>query len=434
MRTSAVGLAFGGLLVLVFAGSARAQFAPPSMTLYGAQRPEGIGGVRVGEATYLRLGVAAEAGYDSNVFYNDENQVESATLRVTPSFELSNMNRDGTSPPFTYSLGASLLYREYLKDDPAVREQRAFNPTFAGSIGYNANRGFSFSLSDQFTRLEEPPYQAGLPPIIRDSNQGVAQVGLAPGGGRIQTVLRYTNTLDLFETDDLKYADRMGHDLMLDGSWRWLPKTALFLQAGVGYYQYLDDQAEAAGKKNSIPYRALAGLRGLVTPKLTMVASAGFSDAVYDSSPIVDAANPSGLSNLLVMVNLSYKPVTFTNLGLGYTHEFRDSPFIGDYYDLDSVTASIAQQIGAFVLTGGSRYEYRRYQGFTTAMLPISRNDHVIQTSVQADYFLQRWFYAGVGYAHLINRSSGLEPTAGGTEVGLDYTKHLIVGRLGLSY
>jgi hypothetical protein len=165
-----------------------------------------------------------------------------------------------------------------------------------------------------------------------------------------------------------------------------------------------------------------------------MLASAGFSDAIYDESPIVSTSNPSGISNILVQLNLGLKPVTFTSLGLGYAHEFRDSPFIGDYYDLDSVSLTIAQQVGAFVLTGGSRYEYRRYKGFTTVMLPISRNDHVIQTSVQADYFLQRWFYAGVGYAHLINRSSGLEATVGGPQAGLDYTKHLIVGRLGISY
>jgi hypothetical protein len=96
-----------------------------------------VGGFRVGENTYLRLGVAAEAGYDTNVFYSDQNKVDSATLRVTPSIELTNANRDGTTPTMHYSLAASLLYREYLKDDPTVREQRAFNPVVSGSLGYN---------------------------------------------------------------------------------------------------------------------------------------------------------------------------------------------------------------------------------------------------------------------------------------------------------
>jgi hypothetical protein len=52
-------------------------------------------------------------------------------------------------------------------------------------------------------------------------------------------------------------------------------QTALFLQAGAGYIQYLSDQAEGVGKENSIPYRVLAGLRGLVTPKVTAEISAG---------------------------------------------------------------------------------------------------------------------------------------------------------------
>jgi hypothetical protein len=38
-------------------------------------------------------------------------------------------------------------------------------------------------------------------------------------------------------------------------------------------------------------------------------------------------------------------------VGVGYGHAFRDSPVIGNYYDLDYGTLSLAQQIGAFVLT-----------------------------------------------------------------------------------
>ncbi len=97
-----MGLAFGGL-ILVAPGVTHAVQAICPCT--GAQQPQGVGGVRVGEATYLRLGVAAEAGYDSNVFYNDENKVDSATLRVTPSIELTNASRDGSTPPLALLAG-----------------------------------------------------------------------------------------------------------------------------------------------------------------------------------------------------------------------------------------------------------------------------------------------------------------------------------------
>ena len=62
-----------------------------------------------------------------------------------------------------------------------------------------------------------------------------AQVRWAPGGGRLQGLLRYTNTIDWFETEYLKAANSMGHEGMLDMSWRWLPKTALYLQVRQGY-------------------------------------------------------------------------------------------------------------------------------------------------------------------------------------------------------
>jgi hypothetical protein len=443
MRTSLIGVAVGGALILGSQAPAHAQYTPPGLTLSGAPRPAGMGGFRVGESTYLRAGVAAEAGYDTNVFYNDVNRQESATLRVTPSIEITNSMRDGNSPPLHFALGASLLYREYLKDNPAIREQRAFNPTAFGTLGYNSGGGTAVSISDQFTRLDEPPYAAGEEPIVHDANLAIADLSVSPGGGRITSLFRYTNQLDLFETDGLGYGDRMMHDVMVDGSWKWLPKTALFLQAGGGYTHYLE---ATSYKSNSIPYRFLGGLRGLITPKLTMSVSAGYADAVYlDQEPEASVvrpfpkANPSGLSNLAVGVGLQYTPITYTTLTLAYGHEFRDSPLLGDYYDLDYASASIAQQLGAFVLSANGRYEYRRYKGMQVrsdgVAADIARNDNIWLISVQADYFLQRWFYVGVGYASLINRATipdSATPIA--DDIALDYTKHLIVGRLGITY
>jgi hypothetical protein len=430
MRTSLTAAGVSVSLLLLHA-TALAQDSTAGSVQMGAPRG-GVGGVRVGEGLFLRAGIVAEAGYDTNVFYNDQVRTESAVLNVTPSLELTNAGRDNTRPPLFFALGVSLAYREYLNDDSDIKAQRALNPTLSAALAYKAG-GLSTSLSDQFTRIEEAPYEKGGETIIRDNNQAVLQLGVAPGGGRIQTTLRYVNTLDLFENDGLKYANRMAHNLTLDGAWKWLPKTALFLQLGTGYIQYIDEDAEAKGKSNSVPYSVMAGLRGLVTPKITTVLSAGFADAIYDE----DLINPSGTSNLSVGVSFLYTPIVFTTLGLGYAHEFRDSPVVGNYYDLDTVNARIAQQLGDFVLSGTSRWEYRRYKGFQSSIssaTAVSRKDHVFQTGIQLDYFIQRWFYAGVGYSHLINRSS-LSSTATADELaGLDFTKHIILARLGIKY
>lgn len=378
---------------------------------------------------YLRFGVLAEAGFDSNVFYNDTTKVDSATLQVTPHMELTNAAREGQAPPVVFGLGASLLYREYLSDDPTVRTQRAFNPTVNGHIGYSTSPSFSLTLTDTYARLEDPPYQPGNATILRDNNTGIIDMRITPGGGRLQNTVRYTNALDIFETESASFANRMIHDFMLGVSWKWLPKTALYLEGAVGYIQMLNQQEAAAQSKvNSIPYRGLLGLRGLLTQKLSLNLGVGYHDSSYEDN----VANPTGLSNLDVTTSLTYKPLIYTTFIVGYEHTFVDSPLIGNYFDLDSVAVSLNQQIAAFVLRGFYIYEYRRYKGIQQ-MMQTSRRDHLQRAGVQADYFLQRWFFAGIGFAAHINRS-----TLGNAVVvdltPADYTKYTVLGRLGITY
>ena len=437
MRTS-TGALVGLSLLLMQVTAAHAQEA--GLTTPSGQA-QGGGGFRLSEGLFLRAGVTAEAGYDTNVFYNDDpsttagpggtcqGKCSSAVLNVIPSLEFTNAGRDNKRPPFHFSLGLTLAYREYLTDDTEIKAQRAFNPSVGALLAYAAGPS-SFSLSDQFTRVEEAPYQAGQNPIIRMNNQGSLQYGIAPGGGRIRTVATYTNTLDLFESTELDYADRMSHLFSVDGSWKWLPKTALFMQAGVGYVSYINDAADSQGKANSIPYQVTGGLRGLLTPKITVLLQAGFADAIYDG----DVVNPSGISNRAAAATVTYAPLAHPAVGLGYSHTFADSAIVGNYYDLDAVSARVTQQIADFVLAGFSRWEYRRYHGFQgTDRTPVSRSDNIFQTGVQLDYFFQRWFYGGVGYSHYINRSDTSGITAQ-TDQGLDFTKHLFVARLGLKY
>jgi hypothetical protein len=388
------------------------------------------GGVRVGEGVYLRLSILAEAGYDSNVFYNDLAKVDSPTLQVTPRVELNNTARgDGQgAPPFQFGLAASLLYREYLSDDTTVRTQRAFNPTISGHLAYVPSQAFSIAATDSYSRLEDAPYVPGGGTIQRDLNTGILDTRFTPGGGRLQNTIRYTNTLDLFAAESAAFANRMVHDLLLGVSWKWLPKTALYVEGAIGYIHLLNhDQAVAQLKSDSKPYRALAGIRGLVTPKTSLNLGVGYSDAIYDQGTV----NPDGFSNFLLNASLNYKPVPLTTFILAYEHAFRDSPIIGNYYDLDGASLTLSQQIAAFVMRGFYTYEFRRYRGFQTTG-EVTRHDHLHRAGLQADYFLQRWFFAGIGFTAQVNRSSfGTSMLA---QTPADYTKYTALGRLGITY
>jgi hypothetical protein len=58
----------------------------------------------------------------------------------------------------------------------------------------------------------------------------------------------------------------------------------------------------------------------------------------------------------------------------------------------------------------------------------------LVQIGVQSDYFIKLWFFAGVCYYNYINRTEADCSTLAPTSSGLDYTKHLILGRVGITY
>lgn len=391
------------------------------------QAAEADTGVKLSESTLLHVGVGAEAGYDSNVFFTRNNRVDSPVTRIVPFIQLTNAGRGGAVPSgLYYDLSANLVYREFLTDDERAKAQRAFNPAVTGLVEFGSNQALAVTLSDFYVRLEEPPYGPSTGNITRNYNLAALQLRWTPGGGRLQSALRYSNAVDIFENPELEYANYMAHDLMVDVSWRWLPKTATYVQLSQGYVGYFEDDPR---KSNSLPFRGIVGLRGLLTEKLSLNLGLGYTNGFYR-----DAPNPSGWGNLATVAELTYRPTLTTQILLGYRHEFRNSPIIANFYNVDAGYLSLRQAVAArFIVGGFGRYEYRRFEGArTAAAIESARRDHVIQLGANADYFIQRWFFAGVFYVFTANRSnlSDQLPTA----QGLEYDKHLLLGRLGVTY
>jgi hypothetical protein len=396
-------------------------------------------GFKMSPTSLLHVGIGAEGGYDSNVFYGNNNNpqspiVASPVLRVIPFVELTNATRTGAVPAGVYyDLSAALTYREYLTDDPSAKAQRAFNPSVTAVVDTSTGQTFSFGFTDTFVRLEDPPYVQSTTHITRDHNTGSLDLRFAPGGGRLRGLVRYTNVLDYFEqSSGYGYASNIANELLLDGSWLWLPKTAIFAQVAQGYVHYIGAVNPVSPKFDSYPLRALAGLRGLLTEKLSLQVGAGYSNAFYQGG-----VSTSGLSNLAAFVELSHRPSLFTQLTLGYRHEYRNS-VVGSFFDVDAVYLGIAQRIASrvSVLVHG-KYENRRYKGAINvggALLPLARTDNYAEAGISADYFMQDWLYAGVGYLLLTQGSQFQNKDPRLTVTGVDYVKHQVSGRIGFIF
>ncbi|HEX4406472.1 MAG TPA: hypothetical protein VH560_16650 [Polyangia bacterium] len=410
-------------------------------------------GINVAEGMLLHVGAGVEAGYDSNVFYGSSSDpggvISSGIIRVTTFGELTNATRDVVGearPSVVYSLRAGLVYRLYTSDNVDVEKYRsAFMPSAGLGLGTTSGH-WAFQLTDSFIRMEDPPYagitgsSAGATPITRDSNLASVQAQWSPGGGRISGTLRYNNTIDVFEQDSgFSYASSLTNQLVLDVSWKWLPKTALFFQANQSWITYLNDTPSADmaadlsdGKKSSsYPLRLFIGLRGLITQKISAAISLGYINGFYSAG----STNTGIWGSTYADAQVSYSPSLLNRFTVGYHQDIVNSVISNFYYESAGYASYVQQLAGRVALDLSARLSHRIYEGLIFDPTQ-SRTDNTITAGATLDYFIRNWAYAGVGYSLLANLSDYHLPGVGGEGTGgaVDYTKNQVFLRLGITY
>jgi len=372
-------------------------------------------GLKLGDEAILHAGVFADIGWDSNVFYGSSGQQTSGVLHVMPRLEITNAERDGSIPSGTYyDLVGSVDFIRYLNSD--VTSQDAINPSLGGSAEFSSGQALSFSLSETFSRYQQAPYSADAAVIIRDDNMASASLNFAPGGGRLRVMLRYTNLIDNYEGATYRSGSNIGNEGVLDIGWRWLPRTTIYAQVAQGAITYYNSGAPYSA---SYPLRTRLGLRGLLTEKLSVNIGAGYNNAFYSSG-----GSPTGFGNVGILAEVNYAISTLTRAGLGYHHDFVNSPFLGGYYNMDAIYGTFQQMVASRVVTYlFGRYENRRFG--------TGRTDNNVMGGVALDYIIGKFLLAGASYSLNLNRTTS--PTSD-TNPGLDYTKHVLLFRLGVMY
>ncbi|MBN2575127.1 MAG: hypothetical protein JXP73_11250 [Deltaproteobacteria bacterium] len=382
-------------------------------------------GLKLGEAAILHASLFADVGYDTNVFYGTSDGTKPApVLHLGPRLEITNAERDGSIPGGTYyDVFAGVDWRKYLTGDDEITRHDALNPSLSGTVEFSSGQVMSFMLADTFTRYQQPPYAPG-DPITRDQNMATAGLKYAPGGGRLKLNLRYTNLIDKYE-GNYDIGSNMGNEVVLDIGWRFLPKTSLYVQAAQGLITYFN-----SGRVTSYPLRTLAGLRGLLTEKLSLNLAAGYNNAFYSAG-----GSPSGFGNVGIVTEVNYTISILSRLGIGYHHDFANSPFVGQYYDVDAIYGAYQQMIASRVVTYlYGRYENRRFGGLAAG---TGRTDNYIVGGISVDYMIGKFFLAGASYSLNLNRSDVTAPAVAApatTLTGIDYTKHVLLLRVGAVY
>jgi len=181
---------------------------------------------------------------------------------------------------------------------------------------------------------------------------------------------------------------------------------------------------------DSYPLRTIAGLQGLITPKLTLNVWGGYANGFYAVGP-----NPNtGVAG----VDLAWKPIFSSTFGVGYRHDFVNS-LLGSFYDLDTAYLSYSQMIWRFVGSVRLGYSNIRYQGIPASaslMPPDTRTDNYIRLNARVDYPFKDFLIGSFGYdLQWDGTDSQLMMTVPGVPlVGLGYLKHEVWLRLSVLY
>lgn len=321
-------------------------------------------GIRTGDLE-LHPGVAGEVGYDSNWFLrssaNNPSYVNAAPLlpvasagilRITPSLSLSTLGAQrregdapGNEPSVKFRAGLSGTYREYLLGNDDIKKQRNFSMGADARVDILPGRPWGAALFANYSRLIQPTV-VGDPNLSfnRDDVGGGAEIIATPGGGTLDWRFGYQVRASLFEDAEGQPFNNITHEASTRGRWKFRPLTALVYDATLRFISYTNGNVPGA-LQNSTPVRARIGLNGLVTPRVSLLAMAGYGASFYSTSGL-GAATPqydSFIGQVEAKFYLSANPgaeeasnvsLTLSSIAIGYNRDFQNS-LLGNYYGSD---------------------------------------------------------------------------------------------------
>ena len=391
-------------------------------------------GIKLTDSLVFHPGLAIEGRVDSNVLQTDSERKAAPYMRLIGHFDLATrgMQRleDGAPQRIQFAFKTALSYREYFAGEDVLVDQRALEADAGMNFRWSPSRHFNLALSDTFSRqvqVRNFPVTASsaLPntTLALDQNQARLGLELIPGGGRLSITTGYALNLYAFEDAGFGGNNKLFHEASVGGRFKILPMTAVLVEASWQFTNYLQD---ASVNVDSMPLRVQAGVIGLLTSKLNILAKIGYGNTFHDSG--------ESASTVLATAELGYAIGPTGKFKLGYQHTMMDSVF-ANYATDHRVYGGYDQLIASrFILHLAADYAYRSFGGFerVQGVAGATLDQHLMTGGLALDWQIQEWVYVGVGYDVQLqsNAISNLSDVLGAT----DFVRHQGYAKVGISY
>ncbi len=371
--------------------------------LQDRERTEGIG-IRVGDLE-IHPGVGAEIGYDSNVFYSDQNEQSSAILRLSPHLHLSTLGaerrgqgeeREGSPPTVQFRGGLSAAYYIYFLDE--ARDNLEGNLDL--SLTILPRRPFSISLIENFNRGIRPFTEAGAigGNYRRIRNEAGIRFQYSSPGQVLTANAGYTADVNVYEGDSFSFANSLTHNVMAGVGFLFFPETALIYDAKLSFTDYFSDDSPSVFLSNSARFRTRIGINGALTNKVSFSVLGGYAAGFYDGNVLDD------YDSVIAQVELRWNISDTTRFLIGYDRDFENS-VVGGSYRRDRGYTSFQLMVSSVFLLGieGSvgLYDFGRVLDASgMAIGSGERSDVRASAQLFGEYRVTNWlgFNATLGY------------------------------------
>ncbi len=369
------------------------------------------GGIKIGEGTVLQPQVGIQTGVISNVFYQNTNTVTAGLLRLlvevgTGSLPIQRLNPANTdqgvldagatptapaiqveSGDFQYSANVYASWDQYLSTNNNVTAQGGLGGGLVLRGLVNPQRPVQFAFQDVYSRLIRATNFESQADTNRDINDLGLRLNIVPTGRSLSGYVYYNNTIDVFESSEQQFANRLLNTFGGHLDWQWLPLTAVFLDVSGGYNTGLG----SSDKVNSTPLTAVTGIGTALTLNTTVNAQIGYTNGFYASGPSYSSVTGS------LLFGFRYSPLgRVTAL---YSYNQQDS-INANFYSEHLLQLTVEQYFAPFVVFARPEVHFRDYQG--TVVMDINggntRSDTILGVTAGVRYNFRNWLAGTLDY------------------------------------
>lgn len=260
-----------------------------------------------------------------------EGGVSDVSLTIRPGF---NLDYPGRSYEW-YSTG-NFEYRHYMglnavtdsaTDSTNTKELSAFMGGLSIDGKLLKNSSFPVKVKTQFNRTDKPANQSQNRTLARNTYSGELGTDWAPGGGALKIGLNYQPVINDYDGAENDTLDALSQKATFSTQWRFLPKTATFLEGIYSSYDYLNSDAEFAigseaegnlvtGKNVAVPVSsAYWGLSGQITPRISSIMKFGYGQTMEEGD--------GQASGFLTQFDVKYKASESATYSGGFARTLR---------------------------------------------------------------------------------------------------------------